>query len=68
MSVKPISPSQRYQLDRVWQLSHQPKKWNLLQGLRIRITGVITLFRNERDLQAYRAMYVHAEVYRVDES
>jgi hypothetical protein len=54
------SPPQRYRLDRVWQqVPVQPKKWNLLQGLRIRITGVITLFRNNRDLEAWRAMCVH---------
>jgi hypothetical protein len=52
------SPPQRYRLDRVW-LPRQPKKWSLLQGLRIRITGVITLFRNNRDLEAWRAMCVH---------
>ena len=53
--------AQRYPLgDRVWQLSRQPTKWNLSHGLRIRITGVITLFRNENELQAWRAMYVSA--------
>lgn len=51
--------AQRYHLgNRVWQLSRQPGKWSLLQGLRVRITGVITLFRDEKDLQAWRAMYV----------
>jgi hypothetical protein len=57
-SLSKISEPQRYQLDRVW-VPRQPKKWNLLQGLRIRITGAITLFRNNRDLEAWRAMCVH---------
>jgi len=61
-TVGKISKPQRYHLDRVWQLPRQPKKGNLLQGLRVRVTGVITLFRNERDLQAWRAMYVHPQV------
>jgi hypothetical protein len=57
-SISKISKPQRYQLDRVW-LPRQPEKWSLLQGLRIRITGVITPFRNNRDLEAWRAMCVH---------
>ena len=63
-----IQRPQRYQLHRVWQQSPQPKKGNLLQGLRISITGVITLFRSERDLQAWRAMYVHDQSYIQNES
>lgn len=57
-SVGKVPLPERYQLDRIWKLSRQPKRWDLFQGLRIRITGVTTLFRSEKDLQAWKAMYV----------
>jgi hypothetical protein len=51
----------RYLIDnRVWQqLPPNPKTpWNLLQGLRIRINGVVSLFQTDQDLIDWNKMFV----------
>jgi hypothetical protein len=49
----------QYKLDRQWELSRKPaQRWSIFHGLRIRIRGVVSLFRDDKELQAWRTMYV----------